>query len=49
MEKLIPLSSAYTQTAGTGKVGRPELPADQKSQKTIQNEQALDNNGGSNG
>ena len=49
MDKLIPLSSAYTQTAGTGKVGRPELPADQKSQKTIQNEQALDNDGGSNG
>ena len=49
MDKLIPLSSAYTQAAGTGKVGRPELPADQKSQKTIQNEQALDNDGGSNG
>lgn len=45
IEKLIPLSSAYTQTSG--QVGRPELPADQKSQKTIQNEQALDN-GGSN-
>lgn len=45
-EKLIPLSSAYTQ--GTGQVGRPELPLDQKSQKTIQNEQSLDN-GGSNG
>lgn len=43
MEKLIPLSSAYTQ--GSGQVGRPELPADQKSQKTIQNEQALDNGG----
>ena len=28
-EKLIPLSSAYTQ--GTGQVGRPELPLDQKS------------------
>ena len=43
MEKLIPLSSAYTQ--GSGQVGRPELPTDQKSQKTIQNEQALDNGG----
>ena len=50
VEKLIPPASAYTGGAntGTGKVGRPELPADQKSQKTIQNEQALDNNGGSN-
>ena len=47
IEKLIPLESAYTQSAG-GEVGRPELPADQKSQKTIQNEQSLDN-GGSNG
>ena len=45
--KLVPLSSAYTQ--GSGQVGRPELPTDQKSQKTIQNEQSLDNNGGSNG
>ena len=43
MEKFIPLSSAYTQ--GSGQVGRPELPTDQKSQKTIQNEQALDNGG----
>ena len=48
MEKLLPLSSAYTQGVGTGKVGRPELPTDQKSEKTIQNEQSLDN-GGSNG
>lgn len=47
LTKLVPLSSAYTQ--GTGQVGRPELPADQKSQKTIQNEQSLDNNGGTNG
>lgn len=48
MDKLIPLSSAYTQGGGTGKVGRPELPAEQKSVKTIQNETSLDN-GGSNG
>lgn len=46
-EKLKPLSSAYTQSAG--KVGRPELSPDQKSPKTIQNEQSLDNNGGLNG
>ena len=49
IKKLQPLESAYTQSAGTGKVGRPELPLDQKSEKTIQNEQSLDNNGGSNG
>ena len=47
MKKLQPLASAYTQS--TGKVGRPELPLDQQSEKTIQNEQSLDNNGGSNG
>lgn len=46
IEQLIPLSSAYTQ--GSGKVGRPELAPEQKSVKTIQNEQSLDN-GGSNG
>lgn len=43
LSKLIPLSSAYT--ASSGQVGRPELPAEQKSQKTIQNEQSLDNGG----
>ena len=46
MTKLIPLSSAYTQ--GSGQVGRPTLTPEQKSDKTIQNEQSLDN-GGSNG
>ena len=45
VEKLIPLSSAYTQ--GTGEVGRPALAEEDKSDKTIQNEQSLDN-GGSN-
>lgn len=45
---LLPLSSAYTQGSGTGKVGRPELSPEEKSIKTIQNEQSLDN-GGSNG
>lgn len=43
-EQLIPLSSSYTQgEAGTGEVGRPKLPDDQKSDKTIQNEESLDN------
>ena len=45
IEKLIPLSSAYTQ--GSGEVGRPALAQEDKSEKTIQNEQSLDN-GGSN-
>lgn len=43
---LIPLQSAYTQSS-TGEVGRPSLPDDQKSDKTIANEKALDAQGGS--
>lgn len=43
-EKLQPLSSAYTQS---GEVGAPEKSADEKSPKTIQNEESLDNQGGS--
>ena len=39
---LIPLESAYTQSANP--VGRPSLPLEEKSQKTIQNEESLDNN-----
>jgi hypothetical protein len=33
LEKLIPLSSAYTQ--GSGEVGRPALSNEEKSDKTI--------------
>ena len=44
---LIPLQSAYTQSSGT--VGAPEKPVEQKSEKTIKNEEAIDNQGGSNG
>ena len=40
-EILQPLNSAYTQS--NGKVGRPELPLDEKSPKTIQNEESIDN------
>ena len=40
---LIPLSSSYTQSSGTGQVGRPPLPPEEKSPKTIQNEESLDN------
>ena len=48
-EKLKPLSSAYTQSNNeTGKVGAPKKSADEKSPKTIQNEESLDNQGGSN-
>ena len=39
---LIPLESAYTQS--TNPVGRPSLPLEEKSPKTIQNEESLDNN-----
>ena len=42
LTKLIPLQSSYTQNA-KGDVGRPALPLDEKSEKTIQNEQSLDN------
>lgn len=38
---LIPLSSSYTQSSG--EVGRPKLPVEEKSPKTIQNEESLDN------
>jgi hypothetical protein len=42
-DKLLPLSSAYTQSGdGTGKVGRPALDLEEKSVKTIQNEESLD-------
>jgi len=39
---LIPLESAYTQSANP--VGRPSLPVEEKSPKTIQNEESLDKN-----
>ena len=43
-EKLLPLSSAYTST---GDVGRPPLDTEDKALKTIQNEESLDHQGGS--
>ncbi len=43
-EKLLPLSSAYTST---GDVGRPPLDTEEKALKTIQNEESLDHQGGS--
>jgi hypothetical protein len=44
-EKLIPLSTAYTESGNNP--GRPELPAQQKSAKTIANEESLDGGGSS--
>ena len=38
-EVLLPLESSYTQT---GDVGRPKLSVDEKSPKTLQNEESLD-------
>ena len=51
-EKLRPLSSSYTQSGSPSgnPVGRPRLADDEKADKTIQNEESLDNQteGGSN-
>ena len=48
-EKLIPLASSHTQSGGQDGPGRPVLPADEKSPKTLRNEESLDNTtGGSN-
>ena len=43
-DKFIPLSSSYTES-GTGEVGAPEKKLEDKSQKTIQNEDAIDRQG----
>ena len=45
-EKLIPLSTSYTESGNSP--GRPEKPLEEKSAKTIANEESLDS-GGSNG
>ena len=43
-EILIPLASSYTQSGSAeGEVGRPTLPVDEKSPKTLQNEESLNN------
>jgi hypothetical protein len=44
-EVLIPLSSSYTESSN--KVGAPEKKLEDKAKKTIQNEEALDHQGGS--
>ena len=43
-DKFIPLSSSYTQS-GTGEVGAPEKKLEDKSEKTIKNEDAIDRQG----
>lgn len=43
-ERLVPLQTSYTQSGDTS--GRPTLQDDEKSEKTLQNEQSLDNSGG---
>ena len=45
---LVPLSSAYTESANDSKeVGAPEKKLEEKAVKTIQNEESLDRQGGS--
>ena len=46
-DKLKPLNSAYTQSANSNEPGAPEKSAEEKSPKTLQNEESLDNQGGS--
>jgi hypothetical protein len=46
-DKLLPLGSAYTQSANTQENGRPSLKEEEKAEQTIKNEEALDNQGGS--
>jgi hypothetical protein len=46
-EKLIPLTSSYTQSSEGDEAGRPKKEPSEKSPKTEQNEKSLDNQGGS--
>lgn len=47
-EKLIPLSSSYTQSSDNP-TGRPKLDDSEKAEKTIKNEESLDNQAGGGG
>ena len=47
-EILIPLSSSYTQSSDGGANGAPEKKTEEKSEKTIMNEDSINNQGGSN-
>jgi len=42
-EKLRPLASSYTQSGDTEDGGRPAKEQEEKADKTIQNEESLDN------
>ena len=42
------LSSSYTQSSSDNKAGAPEKSPEEKAPKTIQNEESLDRQGGSN-
>ena len=44
---LLPLESAYTQSATNGESGAPAKKVEDKAAKTIQNENAIDHQGGS--
>ena len=45
-EKLIPLSTSFTESStGTGQVGRPEKDLEDKSEKTVANQEAIDRGG----
>lgn len=46
-DKLKPLNSAYTQSSNSNEVGAPQKKAEEKSPKTLQNEESLDKQGGS--
>lgn len=45
-DKLVPLSTSYTQSSETNGSGAPKKSQQEKSEKTIQNETSLDNQGG---
>lgn len=45
-DKLIPLSTSYTESAEAENIGRPEKAEGQKSDKTLQNKASEDNGGG---
>ena len=47
-DKLKPLSSAYTQSGSSSESGAPKKEADEKAPTTLEKEQSLDNQGGSN-
>ena len=44
MKKLEPLNNSYNQSNSTNKVGRPALKDEDKSEKTIKNQEAIENN-----